>query len=86
MSYRETTVYGKRDIGKPLCSNPMMQKIILPQIGLLQETYSKHAIQGDNCIRETPYRETTVFNCLGNAHDPTVRFTDLGPPDALTGP
>ena len=86
MPSRETTVFGKHHTGRPLCSDPMIQLIILPQIGLPQDKYFKHAIQGDHCVWETPYRETTVFNGLGNAHDPTVRFADLGPRYALTGP
>ena len=61
MPYRETTVFGKRHTGRPLYSDPMIQNIILPQIGLPQEKYFKHAIQGDHCGWETPYRETTVF-------------------------
>ena len=39
--YRETTVFGKRHTGRPLCSDPMIQNIILPQIGLPQETFPK---------------------------------------------
>ena len=46
--------------------DPMIFNIILPQIGLPQEKYFKHAIQGDNCVWEMQYRETTVFL----PHDP----------------
>ena len=45
MPYRETTVFGKRHTGIPLCSDPMIQNIIRPQIGLPQDKYFKHAIQ-----------------------------------------
>ena len=41
--------------------DPVVQHIVLPQIGLPQNKYFKHAIQGDHCVWETPYRETTVF-------------------------
>ena len=71
MQYRETTVFGKRHTGKPLCSDPMIQHIILRQIGLRHEQYFKHAIQGDHYVWETPYRETTVFR----SHDSTYYTT-----------
>ena len=60
MPYRETTVFGKRHTGRPLYSDPMIQNIILPQIGLPQDKYLRNAIQGDHCVWETPYRDTTV--------------------------
>ena len=63
----EPTVFWKRHVGKPLYLGPMIQHIILHQIGLPQEKSFKHAIQGDHCVLETPYRETTVFG----SHDPT---------------
>ena len=34
------------------CSDPMIQNIILPQIGLPHKKYLKHAIQGDHCVWE----------------------------------
>ena len=49
----------------------MIQNIILPKIGLPQENTKKTEIQGDHCIRETPYRETTVFR----SHDPKYYTT-----------
>ena len=73
MPYRETTVFGKRHTGRPLCSDPMIQNIILPQIGLPQDKYLKHATQRDHCVWETPYRETTVFG----SHDPN-HVLDVG--------
>ena len=39
----------------------MIQNLILPQIGLPQDNFFKHAIQGDNCVWETLYREIIVF-------------------------
>ena len=60
MPYREATVFGKRHTGKPMCSDPMIQHIILPQIGLSQKQIKKcntggqlclgNAIQGTNCV------------------------------------
>ena len=32
--YMETTVFGKGHAGRPLCCDPMIQHIILPQMGL----------------------------------------------------
>ena len=60
LPYREATVFGKRHTGNQLCTDPMIQNIILPQIGLSQKQI-KNAIQGINCIWETTYMETTVF-------------------------
>ena len=48
----------------------MIQNIILPQIGLPQEK-NKHAIQGDHCVWETPYRETIVFRSNDPKYDTT---------------
>ena len=47
MPYREVTVCWKRHAGGPLCLDPMIQNIILLQIGLAQE--------------KKTYREATVL-------------------------
>ena len=69
LPYKETTVFGKRQAGRPLCSGPMIQNIILPQIGLRQETFFFNAIQEPivygkrharrHCVHRKP-QETTA--------------------------
>ena len=49
MPYRETTVFCKRNTGRPLCFYSMVQNIILPKIAFGPGT------------QKMPYRETTVF-------------------------
>ena len=60
MPYRGPIVFGKRHTGGPLCSDPMIQNIILPQICLPQHKIKKchtggplclgNAIQGAHCV------------------------------------
>ena len=73
-SYREATVLWKRHTGRPLCVDPMIPNLILPQIGLLKK--NNNAIQEGTCILETPYRETIVFYYMIHKRDsysiPTV--------------
>ena len=60
-SYGEATGFRKRHTGIPLCSVPMVQNIVLPQIGLDQENHKTY-LQGGHCVSETPYMEATVYN------------------------
>ena len=71
MPYGETTVFGKRHTRRPMYSDPVIQNMIIPQIGWPQEIYLQNAIHGDHCVLEPPYRETIVFR----SHDPKC-----GPP------
>ena len=70
--YRKTTVFWKRHTGIPLCLDPMIHNIILPQIGLAPEN---NAMQKGHRVLETPYREPF------GSHDPTYNTTSdwLGP-------
>ena len=61
-------MFGKRHTGRPLCSDPMIQHIILPQIGLSQKQIKKchtgeqlclgNGRHVDHCVHGRP-RETT---------------------------
>ena len=50
---------------------PMIQHIILPQIGLAQDKIKNNGIQGDHSVLETPYRETNVFGSHGPQYNAT---------------
>ena len=50
---------------------PVIQHIILPQIGSAHDNIKQNGIQGDHCVLDTPYRETTVFG----PHDPKYDTT-----------
>ena len=60
------TVFWKRHTGKLLYLDPMVQHIILLQIGLAQDKIKNNAMQGGSCVFETPYWETIVFG----SHEP----------------
>ena len=50
--------------------DPMIQNIILPQIGLAQDKIKNNARQGDHCVLETPYRECIYEgSCEGERKD-----------------
>ena len=59
--YRMPTVFWKRNTGSPLCLDPMIKHIILPQVGSAQNKNKHNAIQGAHCVLETPDRGPTVF-------------------------
>ena len=44
MQYMEAIVFGNHHTGRPLCSNPMIQNIILPKIGLPQENIKQNLV------------------------------------------
>ena len=82
-------MFWERHTGRPLCSDLMIEHIILPQIGFAQDKIKNNAIQGDHCVLETPYRETIVFGShnqkdyaasdwLGPGQDPKSRVDDHG--------
>ena len=71
--YRKSSVFRKHHTGRPLCLDPMIRNIILPQIGLAQDQIKNHAIREGHCILETPYKGPTVFG----SHD---RGTWIGGP------
>ena len=57
-----------------ICFHPMNQNMSLPQIGLKNKN---NAIQGGNCILETPYREPAVLGSREQKYDTTSDW--LGP-------
>ena len=51
--------------------DPMIQNMMLPQIGLAKDKIINNTIQGANCILETLYKEPTVVG----PHDPRYYTT-----------
>ena len=65
------TVFGRDLTRGPLCLYPMIKNLILPEVGLAQDKMKNNAIQGDDCVLETPYRETTVFGSHEQKYEAT---------------
>ena len=81
MQNKGPTVFWKRDTRNPLHLDRIIQNIILPQIGLAQNKIKNNAIQGDNCVLETSYRETIMFGShdRGPMDRPSYRFGIMQP-------